>query len=166
MLGLLRKELRAQMPFAVLIAVFIGLGYLASYATTSLVLKTVFDLYADGITEHPLMWSIISFLFSISISYGLMIREFDDRTIEFVDALPVSRTQFFVAKWLAALLTLSLIPLFDALCTVLVRTATRTSLDNSFHLDWIQTISWLMLVELYCFLSIAWCCPSFVGSAG
>ena len=154
MFGLLRKELRAQTPFAILIAVFISLGYLASYATTSLALESVFGLYAEGITEHPLMLSIISFIFATSISYGLMIREFDDRTIEFVDALPVSRSQFFFAKWLAALLTLSLFPLLDALCTVIVRTGTRNSLDESFHFSWIQTISFLIFVELYCFLSI------------
>ena len=152
--ALLSKELRAQISFALLILFIVSTSYLFQSINLPLTLTSTDKLYVDGLIYLGTDHSIATFLLAIAISYGLLVREFDDRSIEFLDALPVSRSKVFVAKWLAAFATLGSLPLVDLIFVFSIRRISKTSLDPSYHLDWIATSVGLQLVELFCFLSL------------
>ncbi|MGB7346774.1 MAG: ABC transporter permease subunit [Pirellulaceae bacterium] len=152
--ALLSKEFRAQIPFALLGLFLVSTGYLFQGIKSPLTLMPTERLYGEGLINLGTDHAVVMFLLSIAISYGLLVREFDDRSIEFLDALPISRAKIFWAKWIAAFCTLALLPLIDLGFIFSVRWISKTSLDTSYHLDWIGTSVALQLVEAFCFLSI------------
>ncbi|MEM8669163.1 MAG: ABC transporter permease [Planctomycetota bacterium] len=154
MLALLRKEFRSRIPFLLLILFFTLVSYGAQALTEPLSLTSTEKLYGDGLIELGMEYAITVFVLSLALSYGLLVREFDDRTIEFLDALPVSRTQLFFAKWFSAFCTLAFVPIVDIFFVLGIRALSTTSLDRSYHFDWIMTSLGLQLVQMYCFLSI------------
>ncbi len=151
---LIQKELRAQLPFMWLVLFITVAPYVAGALTKSFGLETFDKVYGEGLVNLGFEYTVISFLICLGCSYGLLVREIDDRTIEFLDALPVSRTQLFVAKWMAVMAVLSLFPIVDSIVMILIRRLSATSLDRSYHFDWIATSMFLQWLQLFCFLSI------------
>ncbi len=151
---LLRKELRAQLPFFLLI-LFLLLTSVLFYAISQpLTLVSTELWFKENVFELDSEFSIIAFILSFALASGLLVREFDDSTIEFMDALPVSRTQWFFAKWLSAMLCLATLPVVDSMITLVVHAISRTSLDRGWHIDWLVTSVMLQLCLLFCFLSV------------
>ena len=154
MAALLRKEFRSRVPFLILIVMLTLFGYAARAVAEPLTLTSTQELYGEGLIELGAEYAVFAFVLTLALSYGLLVREFDDRTIEFLDAMPVSRTQLFFAKWFTAMCTLAAIPILDIFFILGIRAISSTSLDRSYHFDWIATSVGLQLVQLFCFLSI------------
>lgn len=151
---ILAKEIRALLPFFWLFIFVTVIGYVGHAMGDSITLERIDQSYGEGLIDLDLTTSVVMFLIAMTISYGLLIREIDDQTIEFLDSLPVSRTQLFAAKWVAALGTLMVLPVLDSLFMGLMRWVATDSLDRSLHLDWLATSTFLQCVQLFCFFSI------------
>ncbi len=101
-MNLLRKELRSLLPFVwllVFLAVISAIMELFEVPYSDTLDKLLSDLSA---TENSASWFIIV----LAMTTGLLIREYDQRTLEFMDSLPLSRTRIFFTKCLAVLVVL------------------------------------------------------------
>lgn len=154
MIALLKKEWRSQWPFAALIVFLVSTAYAATAATKSVTHRSLESLYGDDLIDVVPEMAIILSLLSMAVSYGLLVRDLDDRTIDFLDALPVTRTQIFASKFLAGLSVLWLLPLLDAICLTVSRSVSMTSLDRQLHLDWVVIGEALVMLKLFTFFSI------------
>lgn len=154
MLTLIKKELRAQLPFIVFVIFLVFSSYLTEGFTETLTQTTTEALFIDWLKEDGTAFSILFGCLAMGITFGLYSREFDDKTITFLDGLPVTRFQLYCAKWLAAAFTLSLFPVLDALSVLAIRYFSRNSLDESFHVDWVAQALVLRCIQLYSFLAI------------
>jgi hypothetical protein len=71
-------------------------------------------------------------LFSLLLGAGLLVQESEQRTLLFLDGLPVSRSRIFAMKALAAFLIISLVPLLDVISDLAFSAISRTSIDPPF----------------------------------
>jgi len=62
------------------------------------------------VVEHSnITW--VTFVLCVVVSLGLLIREKDEETLTYLDALPVSRREVFLAKWIMALVSINVLNL-------------------------------------------------------
>src|SRR5262245_61014282 len=78
-------------------------------------------------------FSVPMFLLVFALGSGLLVREHDEGTMEFLDSLPVSRGRVFWTKVGLASVVLWLLPLSNVVVAALLQGWSRTSLDPSFH---------------------------------
>lgn len=154
MTSLLRKEFVAQWPFVILVIFIVATSYLSAGLTDSLTHRSIESLYGEGLVYLEFDLLILLSILALAVSYGLLVRDLDDRTIEFLDALPVSRRQIFFAKYIAGLAVLWLMPLLDSICMIGLRVISTTSLDRNVHLDWVFTSHVLLSLMLFTFYSV------------
>jgi ABC-type transport system involved in multi-copper enzyme maturation permease subunit len=148
-LALLRKELRSLAPFLGLILFFIALDwsfvFLAEFPD-QFALSRLLDYRSEG---PPLL-----FVLAFALSAGLLVRERDEGTLAFLDALPVSRVRVFLCKAALALATLWLIPLSDYVQLTLLHAWSRTSLETYPQWTNLVTAGLLEAVECVVFLGV------------
>jgi len=141
---LLHKELQALRPFVVCI---LGLSVLSWIYTlcTKVPGAERFDPthWLDDTRSGSL---ILLALFSLVLGAGLLTQESDQRTLFFLDGLPVSRTRVFCMKTLAAMLVIVLLPLFDFGTDVAAGWLARTSTDAPFPWTFIGAEAGLLLL--------------------
>lgn len=131
MKALLRKELRALLPFAFLLIVLGSLNVLGAAFGDFLDMKSLAHLVnASTKDSEP---DLPGFLAVFALGVGLLVREKDEGTLEFLDALPCSRTQIFTAKLAAGTLVAGLLPLTGNLWVLVLHALSRDSLDHGFH---------------------------------
>ncbi|MEO1996530.1 MAG: ABC transporter permease [Planctomycetaceae bacterium] len=153
MSGLWRKELRSAYPF---------LGLVISLFVLDLVLRmwtelpnampmaeTYKNYVASGVES-----TIVCFVLVFAMASGLLVREYDEGTMEFLDSLPVSRSRVFAVKVTMALLTVILLIVLDMGTGVLLHALSRNSLDRSFHLSLLATGFGLRTCQLFVVLSL------------
>jgi ABC-type transport system involved in multi-copper enzyme maturation permease subunit len=132
--ALLYKELRHQLPIIILMLLLMALNMALGMFTQSLDQFGMAKLFDDNFSFGA-PYGIMNLVICLALTSGLLIREFDEGTIEFIDALPVSRGALFATKALVlAGIFLSLI-LLSLAWMVLVRHASATSIDPSLHLS-------------------------------
>lgn len=159
---LLRKELRALLPFIwlLLVLLFVDLVYLCitefpdSYGIVH---------WDDGVDigSHCILLAIIAF----TLGQGLLMRERAEDTLEFLDALPVTRTQVFFSKFFVGWSLLSLWVLVDAaLYFALHWWATDSHNPELFPQFWLARV-FILLWMTFVYLSIG-VAASFVGRFG
>ena len=122
---LLRKELREQRP-----VLFFGL-FLVALDLVSLGLSEAPDLRPLAVTLAPALhesWRVTLFLLAFALATGLLRREEDEGTLEFLDALPVTRTRLFLVKVAVAVPVLMAYPVCTAVLQAVQQLASRTSL--------------------------------------
>ena len=131
--ALIRKELRDQRSF-------LGLGIFLCVAETlemllielpdqrPLWINWTRELTADGN-------GILVVIIALAMAWGLLVREHDERTLEFLDGLPISRPAQFGTKVLTALAVLMLYPVFAVGIMLFEHVLSRNSLDRSLHLQ-------------------------------
>ncbi|MEI9898250.1 MAG: ABC transporter permease [Chthoniobacter sp.] len=145
---LLEKELQALRPFVVCI---LGLSVLSW-------IYTLCTKVPDAEHFDPAHWLdetrggslLLLALFSLLLGAGVLMQESDQRTLLFLDGLPVSRTRVFLLKTLAALLVIALLPLLDFGTDVATGLLSRTSTDGPFPWTFIGAeIGLLLLAAVY-----------------
>lgn len=151
--ALLRKELRSLTPFLALIVALPLLGLAMEGVTQVPHLRSwaeiVREYTADSAGEAAFRMLIV-----LALASGLLVREFDDGTIEFLDALPVTRGQVFLGKLAAALLVLGLGEVVSLAGDLLLQTIARNSLDPALHLDFSLTAAALWMGQYCVFLAL------------
>ncbi|MBJ6762208.1 ABC transporter permease [Myxococcaceae bacterium JPH2] len=151
---LIAKELRDQRPF-----LWLSLFFLAVEVITSLWTEPLgFSPYAETFVERFKVGgdlSTMTFVLAFALGTGLLVREQDDRTLEFLDALPTSRGMLFTVKLGVALGLVLLYPLGLTAWTLVEHGLSRTSLDAGLHVDLLLVGSVLRIIQALAVLSLA-----------
>ena len=155
MRSLLTKELRGQWPMMVMIVCLITFTPIHHALKRSLNLMGMDEIYREYAFELGGEFLSILFLISMAVASGLIVREFDDSTIEFLDSLPISRPQSFRAKWLVGIFVLSWIPILVILFSVILLNIAKTSMEQTIHWDWLLIAFGLQMVSIYFCLSVS-----------
>lgn len=135
MRALLSKELRALRPFLLL-----GIAMVLTEIIEKLLNPIELQAFSNGIATLPMALTICQLLLGFAIGSGLLVREIDDGTLNFLDGLPVTRGAVFAAKLLAAMLVLTVYPLGLTSLHALLHLGARESLDYALHPDLMLTI--------------------------
>jgi hypothetical protein len=128
MSGLMRKEFRELRPF-LLLGVFLLLLDLIEWFTEQLDMQPL----AVNIGESSEALGVLLFFIAFAAGTGLLVREMDDRTLAFLDGLPVSRARVFGVKILVAAVVLLLYPAGHLLMLTAQHFISRQSLDHALH---------------------------------
>ena len=132
-LALIRKELRDQRAF-------VGLGiFLCALEIVELLVVVLPDQRPLWLNwQHELVAegnSMLMLLLALAMAWGLLVREHDERTLEFLDGLPISRPAQFGTKVVTALAVLMIYPVFAVAIILLEHLLSRNSLDRSLHVQ-------------------------------
>jgi len=126
--ALLRKELRDLLPWGVL-SLALGLSnvvqLLLEQVDSTPLGQTFFFLNQENI--------VLYWLIAFAIGTGLAIREHDDRTLAFLDGLPVSRSRVFFVKCAVMSLLVLIGPLLELVSIGALHLLSRGSLDRELH---------------------------------
>jgi len=136
--SLWRKELRDRLPFlALVLALYFVADFmwvlLTEYPDQRTLSDALLDFEPGAGALSVIAGTVVIFLVVLSLCYGLLVGERDRGTLEFLDALPVSRTQIFIAKVGTALLVLFAGPVSGYGVLLIFHALSRTSLDPGFH---------------------------------
>ncbi|MDB6155666.1 MAG: hypothetical protein JWL90_4119 [Chthoniobacteraceae bacterium] len=153
MIALLRKELRALFPLALLIFGFVG----------ALILGDLFTEFPDAQRLCARCWidnsrsSMVVFilLFGIITGSGLLTGESTRGTLGFLDALPVSRSRVFFGKMIAASLVLAMLPILGWADDAILGLLSRQSTDAVFPWSFIGIEFLLEIVAIGYVLALA-----------
>ena len=102
---LLRKEFRALVPIIVLVVVLAVMDDLLVLCTEFPDQKPL-STFLDPKEELPVL-ALGTATISLILAFGLLVRESDEGTLAFLDALPVTRTRVFSAKVFATLVIMT-----------------------------------------------------------
>ena len=128
---LLAKELRALRPFGVLFIVLGSLNVLSAMFSDFLDMKSLAHLVNASVRDADA--DVPAFLAVFALGVGLLVRERDEGTLEFLDALPCGRRDIFLAKLTAGALVAGLLPLTGNIWVLALHALSRDSLDAGFH---------------------------------
>ncbi len=143
---LVAKEVRDQRPFLWLALFFISLDVVSDLWTEPLGFSPYADTFARFKPDGDL--SLMTFILAFALGCGLLVREQDDRTLEFLDALPTSRWTIFWVKLLVAFGTVLVFPLGTMLWMLFHQLVSRTSLEPGLHLDVMAVASVLRVAQV------------------
>ncbi len=165
MSGLWRKELRSVRPFLGLVLVVAAFGLLHESLSGLPNLRPMAQAFEDyvGLKREGTM---LIFVLVFALASGLLVREYDEGTMEFLDSLPVSRSRVFAVKFAMVLLVLLLLIVLDMGTGVLLHALSRTSLDRSFHISMLATALFLRTCQVFVVLSLGLALSFLRGSAG
>jgi len=151
-LALVRKELRDQRPFVAL-----GLFFCAA---------EVFELLFLELPDQRPFWvnwtrevttdayGTLILIIALAMAWGLLVREHDERTLEFLDGLPISRPAQFVTKVGIGLVVLMIYPVFLAGIVLVEHLLSRNSLDPGLHLQPLAMQVGMLLIASAVVLSV------------
>jgi ABC-type transport system involved in multi-copper enzyme maturation permease subunit len=145
---LLRKELRSLAPFLGLVLFF----NLLSWAEP-LVTKFPDQYPLAKLLSHDEGDQVLLFLVAFALASSLLVRERDDGTLAFLDALPISRTRIFFTKTALALGVLWLVPLSDLVQKATLYYWSRNSLEPAVQWPPLLTCALLDAASAFVFLS-------------
>ena len=126
--ALFRKEVRDLLPWGVLSLAF-GLSNVAQLLLEQVdsapLGQTFFLLNGENL--------VLYWLIAFAIGTGLAVREHDDRTLAFLDGLPVSRSRVFFVKCAVMAMLILAGPLLELLGVGALHLLSRGSLDRELH---------------------------------
>jgi hypothetical protein len=125
---LLLKELRDLRPWGVL-AIMLGAFDFLPELLTQLDMRPLAQTVGIFSDEGAAVFWVLAF----AIGTGLTTREQDDRTLAFLDGLPVTRSRVFLIKCGVTIALVMLAPLIRFLVVLLEHLLSRGSLDYAVH---------------------------------
>jgi len=146
---LLRKELRSMRPFLALVLLF-------------LFLDLAFFLFSEIPDQYPLAKLLgedtdgdqqLNFVLAFALASGLLVREKDEGTLAFLEALPVTRARVFFSKFLLAFAIISVLPVVDGFLHILIYLCSRTSLEHVSQLPRLLRETFLGVVSCFVYVS-------------
>jgi ABC-type transport system involved in multi-copper enzyme maturation permease subunit len=126
--ALLFKELRCLRPF-----LFLAMALLLVDIIEKLLLPLEAQSFSRSLSDLPAELIFSQIALGFALGSGLLAREIDDGTLNFLDGLPLTRGAVFTAKIKAAMLVLGVYPLGLILFHVLLHLLARESLDHAVH---------------------------------
>lgn len=134
--SLLRKELRDQRPFLALVLVLELLELAAGLFTGDFARLPLGVVFLEAYSE---LGAALLFLIAFALGTGLLTREREERTLEFLDALPIGRTPLFCVKVAIGWLVLMAGPVLELVVFVLRHQLYPSSLEPDLHLGLLVT---------------------------
>ena len=151
-LALVRKELRDQRPFVAL-GIFLCVAELLEFLFLGMPDQRPISVnWTKEIATQG--FGVMMLLIALAMAWGLLVREHDERTLEFLDGLPISRPAQFATKVVTGLAVLMIYPVFFLGIVLIEHLLSRNSLDRSFHLQPLAMQLALMLVASAFVLSV------------
>lgn len=148
-----RKELFTIAPFFYLMG-FLILVVIAEFTLSEITdQQTYWQTYKEYIIGAT-AGAAFQFILTLAITSGLLVREFDDGTIEFLDAMPIGRGRIFFVKIVCAWLVLVVYMLMEIGVSALMHALGRDSRDMSFHWGFLVTAGFLRCCQIYVMVSI------------
>ncbi|MEM7312385.1 MAG: ABC transporter permease [Planctomycetota bacterium] len=148
-----RKELYTVAPFFYLMG-FLILVVIAEFLVGEVSDQlTYFETYEEYIIGRS-AGAAFQFVLTLAITSGLLVREFDDGTIEFLDAMPVGRGRIIFVKVICAWLVLAVYMLMEIGLSTLMHGLSRDSRDMSFHWGFLATSAFLRCCQIYVMVSL------------
>jgi ABC-2 family transporter len=126
--ALLRKEIRQLLPWGIL-GLALGLSDVVELLLAQVDMTPLGKTFRLLNNEDLVLYWFIAF----AIGTGLAIREHDDRTLSFLDGLPVSRTRVFFVKCAVMSAFVLIGPLIELVAIVALHLLSRGSLDHALH---------------------------------
>lgn len=148
---LVLKEARSLAFAACMVLVWIGVDWGLNLVTE---FPDELSLAKELNHDNRLVQLLVLFIAGVAIGLGLLVREQDEGTMTFLDALPVRREQVFVVKVGLAWGLLCLLPLNWLGQHMLFHWLSRGSLAPGFHWDLLLTGFWLNCVMALVFLAM------------
>lgn len=139
--ALFNKELRSLRPF-----LFVVLAMVLFDTIVAFVMPFEAHSFSDRFISLSDDLSILQILLGFAMGSGLLVREIDDGTLNFLDGLPLTRSAIFGAKIKAAMLVLIILPLGQLLLSVALHLATRESLNYALQPSLLLTFFGLSLL--------------------
>ena len=154
MIRILFKEGRQLFPIACLWLAVLALGYLTKFTTERFDEQT-FSAWCEGYCDYNSGATVVIFtaLIALVTAYSLFPREHDDATIDFLRALPVSRSMIFVGKVLAAWLLLCLLNVISYSADFLLLRLNPESMGGRFYPQVWMTLLWRDCLVAFIFIS-------------
>jgi hypothetical protein len=129
--------------------------FLAALSWLDVFLTRFPDQYGlSNLVEFDEGKQVMMFIMAFPLASGLLVPERDERTLAFLDALPVGRAQVFGAKFLPALAVLWLLPLSDLLFRKATYAWSRTLLEAHFRWRILATGALLDAASCFVYLSL------------
>lgn len=118
--------------------------------------ETRFDEWCMAVCDAGISHEVVIFIIIIFFiaAFGLFNREFKDQTIDFLDALAVSRRTIFVSKVLALWLLIAFLLLATSVFDLLLLSMNQSSIDGRLYLQVSATI--LLRDCLFAYIVIAY----------
>jgi hypothetical protein len=143
--ALFRKELRDLLPWGVL-SLAVGLSSVAVLLLEQIDLAPLGQTFGFLNQYNTVLYWVLAF----AIGTGLAIREHDDRTLAFLDGLPVSRSRVFFVKCAVMTLFVMIAPLLEVATLGALHLLSRGSLDRELRIVLLLqalALQWLLLVN-------------------
>ncbi len=147
--ALIWKELRGLKAFVWLIVGVESIGLIFTLATEMPDAKPL-NLGEQALNSS----SSVLIFFALLLGASLLLREATDGTLHFLDGLPISRSRIFLAKIIAGILVLSLVPLLEIVPELLWGLLSRTSVDAPFPWPFVTRLLLLYLFATVCLLCV------------
>ena len=143
MLKLYLKETRQLLPIGALWLVVVALNYIVQFFTERFDEQT-FGGWCEGYCDYNSSATVVIFtaLIALVTAYSLFPREHDDATIDFLRALPVSRSSLFIGKVLAAWMLLCLINVLSYALDAIILSFNPESIGGRFYPQVWGTLLW------------------------
>ena len=154
MRSLWTKELRGVRPFLVLILFLIFSSIILELLVDAPDLTDMGERLSFNEPKDVMIQSVFLFFMAFTMATGLLVREHDEGTQEFMDSLPVSRSKSFLVKAFTALTILVLLPLDTIIEHIILFRLTATSLDPPNHWPLMLTMALLEVCQIYVFVAV------------
>jgi hypothetical protein len=150
MTTLLRKELRALRPWLLFAGVLALLSVLDQLLTNSGPRSLASNF--SGLANQTL--TLVFGVVALALGSGIAVKERDEGTLAFLDALPLTRTHVFFSKLAAALLVLLAFPGFQFALVLVDHALARGSLDAPFHPHILTGVFLMQTLVMAVFLAV------------
>lgn len=151
MQALLRKETRQLAPFLFLTGFFVLMDWLYLLAMEFPDQLPMGKLIDQDFSQEGLVTAAV---LGFAISSGLLVTETSEKTLDFLDGLPVGRWSIFWAKFIAAFGLMLLLPVSRLGAALVFQSLSMHSLDNGYHWDVLVKIGFLEAWGCFVILSV------------
>ncbi len=145
---IIKKEFKYLKPFFFLMLSLsvLTIGY--NLITSIVNLWTIKETLDQYLGKEYYGYNIIYFILAMTLTSGLIMREYNDKTMEFLLFLPISLNKVFLAKFFLAVLIIFIIPITDFFYGIISHLFFRNSIYYNFHWDVIFGILFLHFIEI------------------
>lgn len=123
--ALMKKEVRSMLPF-----LWLSLAMLVAELVNLLWMPLAVEDFGTSMSTFALGLAMYQIAFGFTLGTDLLVREIDEGTLDFLDALPLTRSAIFVAKFASAMLMLAILPVCLIGLTAFQHLVMNNSLDQ------------------------------------
>jgi ABC-type transport system involved in multi-copper enzyme maturation permease subunit len=124
--ALFRKEMRSLRPFMAIVLALLLIDLVDAFLD-----PLGANGFAQRLSSLSIELGIVQLMLALMLGTGLLVREIDDGTLQFLDGLPLGRWTVFATKFRAAMLVLLIYPTGTLLLSAALHAGVLTSLDHA-----------------------------------